>query len=615
MSEGKRTGIQNIIFILENLAVAAAYNAGAKLGFTLAFLHSQVSPVWPPEGISLAIMLFRGYRVVPGVLLGAFSANYLNNPHIPTAALISVGNTLSVVIAHYLIRLITKSNSPFRETRHTLIFLTIGTMPGAAVSAFTGVTSLYIFGFVPEPAYWSVVLTWFTGEMQGLIIVAPFVFAWLSEKTAESRRNILALFEAAFLVLLLVAASFTAFLTKADLTYLPIPVLIIGVLRFRLRGAVTGIAIVSGIATYYTVNQTGPFAVVVDGQLSINDSLLLLELYIGVLAVMTLLLAALVQERLTAIQRQEKYADELQEQKNAFFRFVPDSFLKILGIESAQDMIIGNSCSRNMTVLFSDIRSYTSLSEKLSPEQAIEMLNDYLARMAPIIHSHNGFVDKYVGDAIMALFDDNPEDLSDPNYVNSADRAIQCSIAMRRALLELNELRKQYNQPPLETGIGISTGSVVLGTVGSMTRLDTTAIGDTVNLASRLEGLTKHLDVKILISSDTLRVTKTPADYKLRILGSVSIKGKDRPVEIHEVFNDNDSATRAAKEESGALLAQAIPLFIGREFNLAHELFQKAYEIYPDRITQRYLDRCKVYAKTRPDSDWNGSEVMYAPET
>ncbi len=158
--------VQQAFYFIEIGLVAAAYIAGAQLGFFLAFLHSQVSPVWPPEGISLALVLLRGYRLAPGVLLGAFLANYLNNPHLPTATLIAVGNTASVMLAAYFIKKYTGSVNPFTRVRSVLIFLTIGTMPGAAVSAFTGVTSLRAFGFVPVETYWHVMLTWWTAKIE-----------------------------------------------------------------------------------------------------------------------------------------------------------------------------------------------------------------------------------------------------------------------------------------------------------------------------------------------------------------------------------------------------------------------------------------------------------------
>lgn len=280
---------------LEIAVAAGAYVAGAQLGFFLAFLHSQVSPVWPPEGISLAFVLLRGYRIWPGVLAGAFLANYFHNPHLPTASLIACGNTASVMLAAYFIRRYNPAGNPFTRVRNVLLFLSLGTMPGAAVSAFTGVTSLFLFGFVPAEAYWRVVLTWWTGEMQGLIIVAPFVYTWA--KLPAIRWTLDRGIEIPLLIGSLVTLSYVVFRAGFDLTYLPIPLIIWAIFRFKMHGAVTAIIILSFASTYYTIRQHGPFAVMRGDQLSINDSLLLLELYIGVFSVMTMVLAATIQER------------------------------------------------------------------------------------------------------------------------------------------------------------------------------------------------------------------------------------------------------------------------------------------------------------------------------
>jgi len=291
--------------VLRQFFVAGMYVAGAQLGFFLAFLHSQVSPVWPPEGISLAFVLLWGYRVAPGVLAGAFLANYIHNPHLPTAILIGIGNTSSVLLAAYLIRFYSPSGNPFARVRSVLIFLTIGTMPGAAVSAFIGVTSLLIFSFVPASVYWNVVLTWWTGEMQGLIIVAPFVYTW--SRLPQIRWSVDRSIEAPLLLGSLVALAYIVFSAGFDLTYLPIPFIIWAIFRFKMHGAVSAIIIISFASIYYTIRQQGPFAVMRGDQLSINDSLLLLELYIGVFTIMTMVLAATIQEREEYIVSEQQF--------------------------------------------------------------------------------------------------------------------------------------------------------------------------------------------------------------------------------------------------------------------------------------------------------------------
>lgn len=296
------------LYILEIFFVAAAYVGGAQIGFFLAFLHSQVSPVWPPEGISLALVLLRGNRVAPGVMLGAFTANYLNNPHLPTAALIACGNTASVLLAAYFVRRFTAGTNPFTRVRNVILFLTVGTMPGAAVSAALGVTSLLAFGFVPKEAYWRVLLTWWTGEMQGLVIVAPFVYTW--SKLPVIRWSLHRDVEALLLLGSLVSFAYIVFQAGFDLTYLPIPIIIWAIFRFKMHGAVTAIIMISFASIYFTIQQQGPFAVMKGNQLSINDSLLLLELYISVFTVMTMILAAVVHERENFLLAQQRFAAE-----------------------------------------------------------------------------------------------------------------------------------------------------------------------------------------------------------------------------------------------------------------------------------------------------------------
>jgi adenylate cyclase len=190
-----------------------------------------------------------------------------------------------------------------------------------------------------------------------------------------------------------------------------------------------------------------------------------------------------------------------------------------------KDLTLGGE-EREVTVLFSDLRNFTSMSERLSPQEMLEILNRYFTRMAAIIERHGGVVDKYMGDALMALFGapvSNPDD---------ADRAMQCSLEMTQALDELNQQWNQRGLPTIGVGIGINTDVVVAGNMGSKTRLNYTVIGDGVNLASRLEGLTKSVDyeARIIISGSTL--IKAKRKYRTRRLGEVAVKGKQQPTEI-----------------------------------------------------------------------------------
>lgn len=582
--------------------VALAYVAGAQIGFFLAFLHSQVSPVWPPEGISLALVLLRGYRVLPGVLLGAFLANFLHNPHLPTALLIGAGNTTSVLFAAYFSRRWNPGGNPFSRVRSVLNFLTIGSMPGAAISAVLGVSSLFLFGFVAPESYWSVLLTWWTGEMQGLIIVAPFIYIW--SKLPDLKADPWRLMEGLLLIGLLIGVSIFVFQTRFHLTYVPIPLIVWAIFRFRLHGAVTAISIVSFTSIYYTINHRGPFAIMDGVKISLNSSLLLLELYIGALTVMTMLLAAAISEREEFLAKQQKYASELSRERNMFKRFVPTQFLEILGKKSALEIDLGDSILKRMTVLFSDMRSFTRIAELLTPHQNIELINSYHSLMEPAINRHHGFVDKFIGDAIMALFDERPENQS------SADLAVAAALAMRHELSVFNQVRKRKDFLPIEVGIGIATGDLVLGTVGSTNRIDTTVIGDTVNLASRLESLTAHYNLPALISGETAVGLEKFRD-RIRRIDRVAVRGRGQPVDVYEILGgDEDPRITAAKQENGKVFQEAFDLYLKRDFAAARALLEKTRARYEEAFILLFLARLEYFLQKQPPDDWDGTEKL-----
>ncbi|HEX4665684.1 MAG TPA: adenylate/guanylate cyclase domain-containing protein [Chthoniobacterales bacterium] len=190
-----------------------------------------------------------------------------------------------------------------------------------------------------------------------------------------------------------------------------------------------------------------------------------------------------------------------------------------------KDVVLGGE-EREVTMLFSDLRRFTSMSEALSPQEMLGILNDYFTRMAAIVEKHGGVVDKYVGDALMALFGaplSNPDD---------ADRALQTALDMSEALDDLNRQWQERGLPAIGVGIGINTDIVVAGNMGSATRLNYTVIGDGVNLASRLEALTKtpEYNTRIIISASTL--AKAKGNYHRGPLGEVAVKGKQKPTEI-----------------------------------------------------------------------------------
>jgi predicted ATPase/class 3 adenylate cyclase len=260
----------------------------------------------------------------------------------------------------------------------------------------------------------------------------------------------------------------------------------------------------------------------------------------------------------------------------SFQRFVPRQFLQHLGRKGILDIRLGDSVREEFTVLFSDLRGFTSLSESLSAEDNFALLNRYLARMEPLIETHGGFIDKYIGDAIMALFPGDPAD------------AVRAAVAMQQALRTFNDEREAAGEEALHMGIGLHTGRLMLGTVGSEARMETTVIGDTVNLASRLEGLTKHYDARVLISEDTRRAMIEPADVHLRAVGRVRVRGKSESVFVHEVLDGEAPGVRDRKREQLVTFDVARDAYFAGHWEAAREGFEVVLDAVPEDGSARY---------------------------
>ncbi|MCR9141029.1 MAG: adenylate/guanylate cyclase domain-containing protein [bacterium] len=240
-----------------------------------------------------------------------------------------------------------------------------------------------------------------------------------------------------------------------------------------------------------------------------------------------------------AYEAVRQLSDNLTSTNRAYQRFVPLQFLELLKRDDITEVRLGDQTAREMTVLFTDIRSFTELSETLSPEENFNFLNSYLKRMAPIVSAHGGFVDKYIGDAIMALFPGPPE------------QAVRAAIAMQAELRLYNEHRASMNYAPIRIGIGIHTGQLMLGIVGAEERLEGTVISDTVNTAARIEGLTRAYGVGLLVSGTVRKLLQESGeDFAQRLLGRVRVKGRRESVEIYELLDAYPDAERAAFVET-----------------------------------------------------------------
>ncbi|WP_338847193.1 adenylate/guanylate cyclase domain-containing protein [Massilia sp. W12] len=252
---------------------------------------------------------------------------------------------------------------------------------------------------------------------------------------------------------------------------------------------------------------------------------------------------------------------------------------------------------REMTLLFSDIRNFTSLAEGLAPSAILQMLNQYLSEMSQQIDQQQGVVDKYIGDAVMALFG-APVALQ-----QHAQAAVQCALAMQAALPELNRNFAAAGWPQLHVGIGVHSGNVVAGNVGSESRMNYTVLGDNVNLAARLEGLCKKYAVGVIVSEATAQACP---DICLRELDKVRVKGKSQAVRIYQALGLRSQTSADALAALQAYHA-ALQLYRAAEFDAAFAAF---CALEDDAVTELYRARCARFLKDPPQEDWDAVETL-----
>ncbi len=268
-------------------------------------------------------------------------------------------------------------------------------------------------------------------------------------------------------------------------------------------------------------------------------------------------------------------------------RFVPQELLALLGARRLGDVALGDAVERKLTVLFSDIRGFTSLCEQMSPRETFRFLNSFLGVMEPVVTRHHGFVDKYIGDAVMALFP------------GGADDAVAAGVDMLHSLEGFNASRGRAGRPRIGIGVGLNHGMVTLGTVGGAGRIEGTVVSDAVNLASRLEGLTKAYGAPLLVSEAALYALDGAVERTVRFLDRIRVKGKQQPQSVYEVFEADPPARRAAKLATRAWFEEAVAYYHMREVGLAEPLLRRCLEAAPDDAAAAvYLRRCADYLTT-----------------
>ena len=296
----------------------------------------------------------------------------------------------------------------------------------------------------------------------------------------------------------------------------------------------------------------------------------------------------------------KKFALEQQMRlTEAYQRFVPKQLLTNLNKDSILDVQLGDQVQKEMSILFSDIRSFTTLSESMLPEENFKFVNTYLSKMGPIVRENNGYIDKFIGDAIMALFEISPDD------------AVRTSVKMLDALGEYNKVRIREGNDPIRIGIGVNTGMMMLGTLGESDRMEGSVISDAVNIAARLEGLTKLYKTPLLISGETL-LKIDDSIFETRLIDKVAVKGKVKPIMIHEVLNGETPDLREIKISMLPNFKKCFELYQNQKFENALELFRKYLEKFPeDHVVELYVDRCQKILSSGWDSEnWEGINYM-----
>lgn len=278
----------------------------------------------------------------------------------------------------------------------------------------------------------------------------------------------------------------------------------------------------------------------------------------------------------------QSYNHYLLSLNSSYERFIPVEFLNYLSKENIIQVQLGDQVQKDMAVMFSDIRSFAALSESMTPKQTFDFLNSYLFHISPIIRKNSGFVDKYLGDGVMALF---------PKH---ADDAVTAAIEMSRELVSYNKNRVEQGLVEIRSGIGIHTGTLMLGTIGEEKRMQGTVISDAVNLASRLESLTKDLGVSLIISKEIFSRLEDPEKYKYRFLGNSSVKGKSESIAIFEIYDADGAEIVALKDATRREFENALYYWGLEEYSKAEALFQNVLTLYPgDRASALYLEKCK----------------------
>ncbi|HBE20734.1 MAG TPA: hypothetical protein DDW51_24760 [Cyanobacteria bacterium UBA11367] len=280
---------------------------------------------------------------------------------------------------------------------------------------------------------------------------------------------------------------------------------------------------------------------------------------------------------------------------NAYGKFVPHEYLNFLSKDSIIDVNLGDNVSKEMGIMFSDIRSFTTISETMTPAEVFNFVNAYLRRMSPEIDRHHGLIVKYMGDGMMVVFP------------NGADDAVGAGLAKLAKVREYNQERQAEGYKPIKIGIGIHLGYIMVGIVGAANRMQSDALSDTINLTARLEGLTKFYGVSLLISGEVLAKLNNPDLYQIRFIDRAIVKGKNEPISVYEVLDAEIEEIRNLKSQTQVDFQEGIEYYRLGKFGKSKEYFEKVLAVNSqDKTAALYLERIQQLMEKDAVDGWEG---------
>lgn len=286
---------------------------------------------------------------------------------------------------------------------------------------------------------------------------------------------------------------------------------------------------------------------------------------------------------------------QLESLLKVYGRYVPHEFMRFLRKQSIMEVELGDHVSKIMAIMFSDIRSFTTISEGMTPQDNFNFINAYLKRVSPVIRNHYGLIVKFIGDGIMAVFPDG------------ADDAVAAGVSKQKQVQEYNEKRSKKGYFPLNIGIGIHVGHMMMGIVGEEGRMQGDALSDNVNLTARLEGLTKFYGVSLLISGQALQNLSNPEKYQIRFLDRAIVKGRTEAIAVYEVLDAEVEEVRLLKLQTKADFEQGLEYYRHRDLIAAKACFEKVLAVnVSDKTAKLYLERVEILLQQGIPENWNG---------